>query len=99
MYLFECEVTFEAEPAVVWRIWTDVARWPDWDASKGIAQIDGEFQAGSSGLCGGHPGCAAGTGPGRAGPSGSAAGRARRASQAGPAAGARPHAPCRLIAS
>jgi len=49
VHLFECEVTFEADPAVVWRIWTDVARWPDWDASKEIAQIDGEFRAGSSG--------------------------------------------------
>ena len=49
MYLFECEVTFEAEPATVWRIWTDVARWPEWDASKEIAQMDGDFQAGTSG--------------------------------------------------
>jgi uncharacterized protein YndB with AHSA1/START domain len=49
VYLFECEVTFEAGAATVWRIWTDVARWPEWDASKEIAQMDGEFQAGSSG--------------------------------------------------
>lgn len=49
MYLFGCEVTFEADPATVWRIWTDVARWPEWDASKEIAQMDGEFQAGTSG--------------------------------------------------
>ncbi|HEY9244248.1 MAG TPA: SRPBCC family protein [Streptosporangiaceae bacterium] len=49
MHLFECEVTFRAEPATVWRIWTDVARWPEWDASKEIAQMDGEFQAGTSG--------------------------------------------------
>ncbi len=49
MYLFACELTFEAEPATVWRIWTDVARWPEWDASKEIAQMDGEFRAGSSG--------------------------------------------------
>jgi hypothetical protein len=49
VYLFECEVTFQADPATVWQIWTDVARWPEWDASKEIAQMDGEFQAGSSG--------------------------------------------------
>jgi hypothetical protein len=49
MYLFECEVTFEAEPATVWRIWTDVPRWPEWDASKEIAQMDGGFEAGNSG--------------------------------------------------
>jgi Polyketide cyclase / dehydrase and lipid transport len=47
--LFECAVTFEAEAATVWRIWTDVARWPEWDVSKEIAQMDGEFQAGTSG--------------------------------------------------
>jgi hypothetical protein len=49
MFLFECAVTFEAEPATVWQIWTDVARWPEWDVSKEIAQMDGEFQPGSSG--------------------------------------------------
>lgn len=49
MYLFECDLTFEAEPATVWRIWTDVTRWPEWDASKEIAQMDGEFQPGTSG--------------------------------------------------
>jgi hypothetical protein len=49
MYLFKCEVIFEADPAMVWRIWTDVARWPEWDASKEIAQMDGDFQAGTSG--------------------------------------------------
>ena len=49
MYLFKCEVIFEADPAMVWRIWTDVARWPEWDASKEIAQMDVDFQAGTSG--------------------------------------------------
>jgi Polyketide cyclase / dehydrase and lipid transport len=49
MFLFECAVTFEAEAATVWQIWTDVARWPEWDVSKEIAQMDGEFQPGSSG--------------------------------------------------
>ena len=49
MFLFECAMTFEAEAATVWRIWTDVARWPEWDVSKEIAQMDGEFQPGTSG--------------------------------------------------
>jgi uncharacterized protein YndB with AHSA1/START domain len=49
MYLFECEVTFEAEPAEVWKVWTDVERWPDWDVSKEIARLDGPFQPGVSG--------------------------------------------------
>src|SRR5260370_13787501 len=49
MYLFECEATFEAEPDAVWKVWTDVARWPEWDVSKEIARLDGPFQPG---VCG-----------------------------------------------
>jgi hypothetical protein len=49
MYLFECEATFEAEPDAVWKVWTDVARWPEWDMSKEIAQLDGPFEQGASG--------------------------------------------------
>ena len=49
MYLFECEATFEAEPAAVWAVWTDVARWPQWDVSKEIARLDGPFGPGVSG--------------------------------------------------
>jgi uncharacterized protein YndB with AHSA1/START domain len=47
MYLFECEATFEADPAEVWKVWTDVARWPEWDVSKEIARLDGPFQPGA----------------------------------------------------
>ena len=46
MHLFECEATFEAEPDAVWKLWTDVARWPEWDVSKEIARLDGPFRAG-----------------------------------------------------
>jgi hypothetical protein len=49
MHLFECEATFEAEPAEVWKAWTDVERWPEWDVSKEIARLDGPFQPGVSG--------------------------------------------------
>jgi hypothetical protein len=49
MYLFECEATFEADSAEVWKVWTDVARWPEWDVSKEIARLDGPFQPGVSG--------------------------------------------------
>jgi uncharacterized protein YndB with AHSA1/START domain len=49
MYLFECEATFEAEPAAVWKVWTDVDRWPEWDVSKEIARLDGPFEVGASG--------------------------------------------------
>ena len=49
MYLFECEATFEAEPDEVWKTWTDVACWPEWDVSKEIAQLDGPFEEGARG--------------------------------------------------
>jgi len=49
MYLFECEATFTADLAAVWALWTDVARWPQWDVSKEIARLDGPFEVGVSG--------------------------------------------------
>src|SRR6266513_1206357 len=49
MHLFECEATFEADPDAVWKVWTDVARWPDWDVSKEMARLDGPFEPGVSG--------------------------------------------------
>jgi hypothetical protein len=49
MHLFECEATFEADPDAVWKVWTDVARWPERDVSKEPAQLDGPFEAGTSG--------------------------------------------------
>ena len=49
MYLFESEATFDADPATVWKVWTDVDRWPEWDVSKEIARLDGPFEPGVSG--------------------------------------------------
>jgi hypothetical protein len=49
MHLFQCEATFTAEPDAVWKLWTDVARWPEWDVSKDIARLDGPFESGSTG--------------------------------------------------
>jgi uncharacterized protein YndB with AHSA1/START domain len=49
MYEFECEATFAAEPDAVWKVWTDVARWPEWDVSKEMARLDGPFETGVSG--------------------------------------------------
>ena len=49
MFLFECEAALQAGPAAVWAVWTDVARWPEWDVSKEIARLDGPFEPGVSG--------------------------------------------------
>ncbi len=49
MDLFTCEATFAADPAAVWAVWTDVASWPEWDVSKEIARLDGQFGPGVQG--------------------------------------------------
>jgi uncharacterized protein YndB with AHSA1/START domain len=49
MYLFEYEAVFEADPDTVWKVWTDVAGWPEWDVSKEVAQLDGPFEPGARG--------------------------------------------------
>jgi hypothetical protein len=47
--MFQCEATFRAEPAAVWKVWTDVPAWPDWDLTKEIARMDGPFVPGATG--------------------------------------------------
>ncbi len=49
MHLFECEATFEADLDAVWKVWTDVPRWPEWDVSKELAELDGPFEPGVRG--------------------------------------------------
>jgi Polyketide cyclase / dehydrase and lipid transport len=49
MHLFTCEATFPADPSAVWALWTNVARWPDWDVSKEIARLDGPLAPGVTG--------------------------------------------------
>jgi uncharacterized protein YndB with AHSA1/START domain len=49
VYTFQCEATFDAAPAAVWKVWTDVQGWPDWDLTKEIARMDGPFAEGASG--------------------------------------------------
>jgi hypothetical protein len=49
MYTFECEATLAAGADAVWKLWTDVSRWPEWDVSKEIARLDGPFEPGATG--------------------------------------------------
>ena len=49
MYRFECEAALDADAAAVWAVWTDIARWPEWDVTKEIARLDGPFEPGVSG--------------------------------------------------
>lgn len=46
---FHHEVTTTADPAEVWRLWTDVSTWKDWDKGLKDAVLDGPFEAGARG--------------------------------------------------
>ncbi|MEM1035419.1 MAG: SRPBCC family protein [Pseudomonadota bacterium] len=43
------EVTTTADPADVWRLWTDVSTWKDWDKGLSDAELDGAFGVGAKG--------------------------------------------------
>ncbi|HEY7487012.1 MAG TPA: SRPBCC family protein [Streptosporangiaceae bacterium] len=49
MHAFRCEAVITGDPGAVWRVWTDVARWPEWDDSKELARLDGSFAVGTTG--------------------------------------------------
>lgn len=38
-----------ASPSSVWAVWTDVARWPEWDSELQDAQLTGDFRVGAEG--------------------------------------------------
>jgi hypothetical protein len=37
-----------ASPGDVWRIWKDVPRWPEWNADLAKAELEGDFEVGST---------------------------------------------------
>jgi hypothetical protein len=37
----------DAEPEIIWGMWSDVSRWPEWNADLERAEISGPFAAGS----------------------------------------------------
>jgi hypothetical protein len=47
MWEYESAVETVAEPAAIWAVWADVARWPDWNAGVAKADIDGPFVPGT----------------------------------------------------
>jgi uncharacterized protein YndB with AHSA1/START domain len=49
MWKFEYRRPTTAPPAEVWRLWSDIARWPEWDVDLEAVTLDGEFRAGASG--------------------------------------------------
>src|SRR5436309_15560350 len=48
MWVNEQSIETTAAPAAVWRLWADVARWPEWNADLERAELSGPFAAGST---------------------------------------------------
>jgi len=40
----------DAAPAKVWRIWSDVDRWPDWNPDMKQSRLDGPLRLGTTGM-------------------------------------------------
>lgn len=49
MWAYEHSVQTTASPATVWRLYRDVADWPNWNGAVQSVQLDGPFRAGTSG--------------------------------------------------
>lgn len=43
------EIVVAAPPAAVWRLWSDVASWPQWDPPVEAVDLAGPFAAGAAG--------------------------------------------------
>lgn len=39
-----------ASPAAVWRIWSDVNRWPEWNPDMKASRLDGPLKLGATGM-------------------------------------------------
>lgn len=48
-YEYEHTVETAAPPAAVWRLWSEVGRWPEWDASVQSVELRGPFEVGTTG--------------------------------------------------
>ena len=48
MWAAEHTIETTAAPEAVWRLWTDVARWPEWNAGVERAELAGPFAAGTT---------------------------------------------------
>jgi uncharacterized protein YndB with AHSA1/START domain len=48
MWTAEHTIETSAAPEAIWRAWADVPRWPEWNADLALAELAGEFAAGST---------------------------------------------------
>jgi uncharacterized protein YndB with AHSA1/START domain len=49
MWTHQETVETSAPPEAVWRLWSDVSAWSDWDEDIDWARLDGEFETGARG--------------------------------------------------
>jgi uncharacterized protein YndB with AHSA1/START domain len=49
MYELTAETVIKGEVGKVWRVVTDVARWPEWDPHEDQARFDSAFEVGATG--------------------------------------------------
>jgi hypothetical protein len=49
MWSFEFGQPTSAEPEAVWRLWSDVSAWPQWDVDLDTVTLDGDFVTGARG--------------------------------------------------
>jgi len=49
MLITEHTIETKATPEQIWRVWQDVENWKNWDQEIELSQIDGPFQAGTTG--------------------------------------------------
>ncbi len=47
MWSTEHSVETTASPEAIWRLWSDVSRWPEWNGDLERAELSGPFAAGS----------------------------------------------------
>ncbi len=48
MWTTEHSIETTAAPEAIWRLWAEVAGWPDWNADLERAELSGPFAAGST---------------------------------------------------
>jgi uncharacterized protein YndB with AHSA1/START domain len=47
MWASEHSIETTAAPEAIWRLWSDVARWPEWNADLARSELSGPFAVGS----------------------------------------------------
>jgi hypothetical protein len=49
MFIVKHTIETKATPIQIWKLWEDVENWKTWDQELELSQLDGPFQAGTTG--------------------------------------------------